>query len=103
MITVAIALASLAITRQQDPPSGGQVISTMLARYNGLTSLTGIIKLTVQAKAPTGTASEVVDTVLQYQIPNKLYVRQDRTAPHPQTWIVSSDGTRFSYNYPEGQ
>ena len=103
MITVAIAFASLAVTRQADVPSGGQVISMMLARYNRLTSLTGNIKLLVQAKASTGSVGEEVDTVVQYQCPNKLYVRQDRGAPYSKTWVVSSDGARFSYNYPEGQ
>jgi len=103
MITVVIALAGLTISRQADLPTGGQVISTMLARYSGLTSLTGNIKWLFQAKAPTGSVSEEVDTVVQYQTPNKLYVRQDRSAPHAKTWIVSSDGERFSYNYPEGQ
>lgn len=103
MITIALALASFAVTRQAALPTGGQVISTMLARYSGLTSLTGTIRLLVQAKGSTGSVAEEVDTVVQFQSPNKLYVRQDRSAPHAKTWVVSSDGAQFSYNYPEGQ
>ncbi|HLK15036.1 MAG TPA: hypothetical protein VKT78_09535 [Fimbriimonadaceae bacterium] len=75
----------------------------MLARYSGLTSLTGTIRLLVEAKAPTGSVGEEVDTTLQYQAPNKLYVRQDRSAPHNKTWIITSDGDKFSYNIPDNQ
>ena len=102
MINALIALATLAVSPQATTPSGGQVISTMFARYSGVTSLTGTIKLLAQAKASTGSVQEEVDTVVQYDHPNKLYIRQDRSAPHANTWIVSSDGDHFSYNFPEG-
>ncbi|MHB8635058.1 MAG: hypothetical protein ACYC96_01135 [Fimbriimonadaceae bacterium] len=102
MICFAIALISLAAPPQADTPNGGQIISKMLAHYSGLTTLTGNIRLVVQAKAPTGSVAEEVDTTVQYQQPNKLYIRQDRSPPHAKTWLVTSDGSHFSYNFPEG-
>lgn len=102
MITVAIAFALLRSAPAADVPTGGQVITNLFARYSNLNSLTGTIKLTVSAKAPTGSATEVINTVLQYEKPNKLYLRQERSAPHAKVWLVTSDGTKFSYTYPEG-
>lgn len=101
MITALLVLTTLSAAPQTGQPTAGEVISEMFQRYYKLNSLTGTIKLTISAAAPTGTVTEEVATVVQYQQPNKLFIRQDRGAPHARTWIISSDGKSFSYDFPE--
>ncbi len=73
----------------------------MLARYHAAKTLTGTIKLTVSTKE----GSAALDTTLQYERPNKLYIFQRKRVANPDPespsqWLVTSDGNMFSYNVP---
>jgi hypothetical protein len=84
---------------QDAPASGGAIISKMLARYAGASTLVGSIKYTVKAGNQTGS----IDTVIQYERPKRLYIKQTTSVGQPRTWLVTSDGKLFSYDVPNDQ
>lgn len=78
--------------------TASSIVSKCLALYYGATSISGKIDHTVEAMGK----SQTISTVLFAEKPSKLYLLQTRTAPDPQTWLVTSDGDRFSYQEPAG-
>lgn len=92
MIWMALTLA----TTLQPGPTAAESMSKMLRRYADLPTLTGSITMTQRV----GTATAIIKTQLQYERPSKLFIRQDLQSSTPQTWIVTSDGSTFSYNVP---
>ncbi len=97
MIASLVALLVLSPVQEQAPrPTAGAVISKMLARYSGLNSLTGGIRLTVSAMGE----STSVDTTLAYEKPSLVYLKQVLNTKEPKMWLVVSDGKHFSYPKP---
>lgn len=101
MLTHAIALLSVCTGATQESPSAKTLIEKMLARYYAAKTLTGQIKLTVSA----GGGSATLNTNVQYERPSKFYLFQQKTSGNPDPeapskWLVTSDGTMFSYNTP---
>lgn len=87
----------------QSQPTAGDIISKMLARYSGVDTLTGEIKQVIEGRYSSGAVSEETDTQIQYEKPSKLYIRQQRFGNRdPHVWLVTSDGARFSYDFPKG-
>ncbi len=72
----------------------------MFAHYSELQTATGTIKLIVEAKAPTGSASQTINTEIQYERPSKFFLRQIQSGKEQNPWVVSSDGSLFSYPMP---
>jgi hypothetical protein len=93
MISTIACLVALQTTQE---PSGGAIVSKMLARYDAAQSLTGSIRLTQGAGKEAGT----LDTFIQYEKPSKLYIKQVLNSSG-RTWLITSDGVNFSYNRPE--
>lgn len=93
MLTLGIA----AIALVQPAPSAASIVSKMIARYHEADSMTG--KITMQQGLGTQTVSAT--TVLQYERPNKLYIRQTFKGEEAREVLVTCDGRHFSYNTPE--
>jgi len=102
MLSIGIAIALTLVGQDQSKsPAAKVLIEKMMNRYYSAQTLTGTIKLTVSTEA--GSAS--LDTVLQYERPAKLYIRQQKNVANPDPgqpskWLVTSDGTTFSYDIP---
>lgn len=101
MLTQFIALLSVCTCPNQDAPTAKVLIEKMLARYHAAKTLTGQVKLTVSAEG----GSATLNTTIQYERPNKLYLFQQKSsgtpdAESPSKWLVTSDGRIFSYNVP---
>ena len=102
MLSIGIAIALTLVGQDQSKsPAAKVLIEKMMNRYYSAQTLTGTIKLTVSTEA--GSAS--LDTVLQYERPAKLYIRQQKNVANPDPgqpskWLVTSDGTSFSYDIP---
>lgn len=105
MITTVVA-ASLLLTGQVQGGQGGgqaqpqvsprELLSRMFARYAGAKSLVGHITLTASAMNQSGTLS----TELQYEYPNKIYIRQKKNVGNGRGWLLVSDGKYFTYDAP---
>lgn len=92
-----IAIAVAAAIAQTDRPTASALVSRMLAYYRDAKSLKGEIVLTQRA----GQVAVVVETSVAYDEPSKLLIRQvRRSAANPGAWLVTSDGTNFSYDAP---
>ncbi len=91
-------IACVAIAQQGAgaPPSGAELISKMFAYYAKATSLSGTITMTQKAQS----ISVTLNTTIAYETPSKLYVKQVLSGSQPRTWMVTSDGTDFTYDYP---
>jgi hypothetical protein len=101
MLTQAIAILALSASAAPQEPTAKDLIQKMLGRYYAAKTLVGKIRLTVSTE--TGSAS--LDTVLQYERPAKLYIKQQKSVANPDpevpsTWLVTSDGNTFSYQVP---
>lgn len=95
----ALALASVLFTGsvQQDAPSAADLISKMIAKYNSAKTLKGTIVL----RQGTATESGTLTTQFQFEMPSKLYIRQQKDFGDRKTWLITSDGKHFSYPAPE--
>ena len=92
-----ILLALLPILVADDPNiSAGSVISEMLAKYSKAQTFAGAINFVQDA----GDVKATVTTKLQMKRISKLYIRQERKNSDPFVWLITSDGSRFSYNEP---
>lgn len=92
-----LTMLAILITPQEAKPA--ELVSKMLARYHSAQTLTGTVLMTQQAQG----RKVFIETVMQYERPAKLYIRQDLKASEPRTWRVTSDGTIFSYDIPNDQ
>jgi hypothetical protein len=82
---------------QQPAQQATPLILKMIDRYTGAKSMTGTIRLTQTA----GNQSGTLDTVVQFEQPSKLYIRQQLNTASKKTWLITSDGKTFSFNKPE--
>jgi hypothetical protein len=101
MLTQAIAILAACTNPIQEAPTAKYLIEKMLGRYHSAKTVTGKIRLTVNAEGN----SASLDTTLQYERPAKLYVFQKKDVANPDPeqpskWLITSDGISFSYNIP---
>jgi len=95
MMTYAL-IATLCLAPCQDADKPTEMVGRMLAKYSKATTLTGEITWTQQVKE----SSIVTKTTLQFDLPSKLYIRQERGGASSKGMFVVSDGTTFSYPVP---
>lgn len=101
MLSTAIAILALSgngLPQEQTAPG---LISKMLARYHDAKTLVGTIRLTVSAQ----NQSVTMDTAVQFELPSKLYIKQQKNVANPNpeqlsSWLVTSDGKNFTYDAP---
>jgi len=74
------------------------LVGKMLAYYNDAKSITGRISLTQSANGVSGT----VETFLQFELPAKLYIRQQKSIADHKVYLVVSNGKTFGYDSPIG-
>ncbi len=74
-----------------------EVASKMFERYSSASSVKGQIDLTIQV---TGNIFKA-KTEIQYERPNKVYLKQTNLADAAQLKLLSSDGKHFSYDVPD--
>lgn len=91
---ICVALLSRGSAPQANP---GKYLSAMFARYYAAKTLVGTITLTQGV----GSESGVVETMLQYERPAKIYVGQRLKTASGRTWLLTSDGKHFSYDKPD--
>jgi len=90
-------LAAVALARsQQDLPLAKDLIGRMFVRYYKASTVQGKIRLTVAAF----TGAVTVDTTLALQRPDKLFLRQRKSAGEKQDYLVTADGKEFTYDPP---
>jgi len=100
MITALLASVALSMqTQTQQPPSGAALISGMFKHYAGAGSLVGKIHMIQTAQ----NVSVTLDTIIAYEAPSKLYLKQTQNSSEPRTWLITSDGTSFTYDYPNNR
>lgn len=93
MLTLGIAALALS----QQAPSAASIVSKMIARYHEADSMTG----TIAMQQGLGTQTVSATTVLQYERPNKLYIKQTFKGEETREVLITCDGRYFSYNTPE--
>lgn len=102
MLTSFLALYCTALSQgpapQTAPPKPSAIISKMIERYSTAKTITGTIKLRQGVK---DAAPGSVVTILQFDKPSKLYIQQTLRASEGGSWLIVSDGKRFSYDAPE--
>jgi outer membrane lipoprotein-sorting protein len=81
------------------PPSGAALVSKMFQLYAGAKSVEGKIRMTQKMSGHEVT----VDTDLALEFPSKIYLRQLLNAGQARDWLVTSDGTTFTYNVPNAK
>jgi len=102
MLSLGIAVVVLLVGQGgAETPTAKSLIEKMMNRYHSAQTVVGKVRLTVSTQS--GSAS--MDTELQYERPSKLYMMQKKNvaAPdptQPSHWLVTSDGSTFSYNIP---
>ena len=91
-------LASLVFAQAPSrPPTAGDLVSRMFARYYGARSLSGSIRTTQVA----GDASVVTETSLVYERPSRIRLAQrQRSSQIDRSGFLVSDGDRFAYTPP---
>lgn len=89
-------VAYLAMATQGESPSPAKLLGTMFSRYYSAKSLVGTIVLTQTV----GSESGRIDSELQFERPNKLFIKQQMRTASGTIWIVTCDGKHFSYNKP---
>jgi hypothetical protein len=101
LLTVAIALLTLVQAPQQDTSDGvklspSQIMAKMFEHYSSAKTISGSIKMTQTA------LNQVlhIQTDLQFDRPNLIYLHQVRDGAHQNQWFLTSDGKEFSYDRP---
>lgn len=100
MLLTALSTLTMAFQAAGNPAqtvNPGELVSRMLAYYNDAETLTGTIVMLVKDNA----GSVAVTTQIQYEKPNKLYIKQQKSTGDRRTWLVVSNGKHFSYNVPQ--
>lgn len=90
-----IGLLTVSLTQSPQSDNPGKLVSDMLARYSTANAVAGKIAYRVNG------TNVGVDTLFQFEKPNKLYIQQKRGGSQPRTLTVISDGVRLSYDPPE--
>jgi len=96
MITILVAAVTMQSPANTAPGSASELISRMLARYDGAQCVVGTIAMSQEAKG----AVVTTETDLQYQRPNKIYLRQEEHSSQGRSFLLTSDGKTFSYDSP---
>lgn len=94
---ILVSLFALVSTPQDIKPA--DLVSKMLARYHDAKTLSGTVLMTQSAAG----RKVYTETSIQYEKPAKLYIKQVLKASEPRQWLVTSDGTNFSYDVPNDQ
>jgi len=95
MVTALVAIAVMGQGAAKQSPAS--YVSKMLARYYGLSSLTGTMHCSQTALG----MSLDSETIIQYQMPNLLYIKQSMGGPEPAMSRIVSNGNRFLYSIPQ--
>ena len=96
-ILLLLAQAQTPASATANPASGGAaLISKMFALYANAKSMTGKIQMVQQAQNQT----VELDTDIAYESPSKLYLKQALNTSGGRQWLVTSDGTDFTYDFP---
>jgi hypothetical protein len=95
-IALSLALLNPAAPAQESASAPAKLVSKMLRYYFEAQSLTGTIMYT----ATDGTGQVQVQTVLQFEKPSRIYLRQNKGGKTPQQWLLVSDGKHFAYDPP---
>ncbi len=75
----------------------GAILSKMFAYNYDATSLAG----TISMSQTIGQKKATITTRVQYELPAKIYIRQDLQASYGnKTWLVTGDGEGFTYDPP---
>lgn len=99
MLTVIAAFA----VGMQDPAAGAaninpsQLISKMLAYYNDARTLVGSIVMTQKFGEQGGT----ITTQIQFEQPDKVYIRQQKSTGDRRVWQIVANGKAFAYDAPD--
>ena len=80
-----------------EKPVPGKLITKMFARYANATTVIGTIAMTQTANG----VSVHTRSELQFDRPSKLYLRQVRDGALAGQWLVTSDGSYWSYDRPD--
>jgi hypothetical protein len=94
-----LGLVGVALLLQQSsttPPKPSELISKALAKFAAAQTIVGTIRLTQAAAGQSGT----IETTLQIQRPDKLFLRQVQKKTPPRVWLVTCDGRGFTYDAP---
>ncbi|MBX3119176.1 MAG: hypothetical protein KF784_08935 [Fimbriimonadaceae bacterium] len=107
MITTVLVTALLAVGQIQGGGQAGgdqtpkvspsELLSKMFAHYASAKTLSGRITLTTTAMNQSGK----IVTDVQYEYPNKIYIRQQKNVGNARSWLLVSDGKAFSYDAPD--
>jgi len=102
MITTVIAMLIAVQGQQQDTnsapqTSAAQIMTKAFAHYSSAQSLSGTVNMAQSAKGVTVT----IDSDLQFDRPSKIYLHQTRSGSRARQWLLTSDGSLFSYDKPE--
>jgi len=79
------------------PLKAGDLISKMFERYTNALTISGTIHMVQEALGKTVTA----DSELDYERPNKIYLRQEERGNEVRNFLLTSDGKTFSYDKPK--
>lgn len=96
VVVLSLAILSSCALGADTPPSGAALISNVFKTYSSAKSLYGTIHMTQSM----GNVSLTIETALAYEAPSKLYLKQEMHSQHPENWLVTSDGTVFTYDQP---
>src|SRR5262249_23627988 len=78
---------------QDSAPTAASVLSKMIAHYHEAKTIKG----TCQTHLVLGAKTLDIENTLQIERPLKVYLRQ---SAQDRTYVLTSDGRRFSYNKP---
>lgn len=99
MLTV-LAAVSMGLTGQSAPTQNvnpSALISKMLAYYHDARTLTGTITMTQKAGEQGGS----IVTTVQFDTPDKVYIRQQKQIGDRREWMIVANGKHFAYDAPD--
>jgi len=77
-------------------PSAASLVGNVFKFYSSAKSLSGTIHMTQSME----NVSVTIDTALAYEGPSKIYMKQDLHSTEPHSWLITSDGSVFTYDMP---
>lgn len=97
MLNVIAALAVGLQAPAAPAPSPSALISKMLAFYNDAQMLVGTITMTQKVGEHGGS----IVTNVQFDQPDKLYIRQQKSIGDRSVWMIVANGKHFAYDAPD--
>lgn len=73
-----------------------ELVSRSFAKYSAAQTIVGTIRLTQAAGGQSGT----IETTLQIQRPDRIFLRQIQNKSPVKVWLVTCDGRGFTYDAP---